>query len=70
MADVLTKEQRKKNMQHIKAKDTKIEVLLRKALSHEAAKWLNIQQLEDVDWLPADVTLIEKIKKDMFKATK
>lgn len=32
MADVLTKEQRKKNMQHIKAKDTKIEVLLRKSL--------------------------------------
>ncbi len=32
MADVLTPEQRKKNMQHIKAKDTKIEVALRKAL--------------------------------------
>lgn len=30
--DVLTKEQRKKNMQHIKAKDTKIEIILRKAL--------------------------------------
>lgn len=32
MSDVLTKEQRRKNMQHIKAKDTVIEVLLRKAL--------------------------------------
>ena len=32
MADVLTPEQRRKNMQHIKSKDTKIEVLLRKAL--------------------------------------
>lgn len=32
MADVLTKEQRRRNMQHIKAMDTKIEVLLRKAL--------------------------------------
>lgn len=32
MADVLTKEQRKKNMQHIRAIDTKIEVRLRKAL--------------------------------------
>ena len=32
MADVLTKEQRKKNMQHIRANDTKIEVQLRKAL--------------------------------------
>ena len=32
MTDVLTKEQRHKNMQHIRAKDTKIEFLLRKAL--------------------------------------
>lgn len=32
MADVLTIEQRRKNMQHIRAKDTKIEILLRKAL--------------------------------------
>ena len=32
MADDLTKEQRRRNMQHIKSKDTKIEVLLRKAL--------------------------------------
>lgn len=32
MADVLTPEQRHKNMQHIKSNDTKIEVLLRKAL--------------------------------------
>ena len=30
MADVLTKEQRKKNMQHIRANDTKIEVRLRR----------------------------------------
>lgn len=32
MADVLTKEHRKKNMQHIRANDTTIEVRLRKAL--------------------------------------
>lgn len=32
MADDLTKEQRRKNMQHIKSSDTEIEVLLRKAL--------------------------------------
>ena len=32
MTDVLTKEQRHKNMQHIRAKDTNIEFLLRKAL--------------------------------------
>ena len=30
--DTLTSEQRRKNMQHIRSKDTKIEVLLRKAL--------------------------------------
>ena len=30
--DVLTKEQRRKNMQNIRSKDTKIELLLRKAL--------------------------------------
>ena len=32
MADVLTPEQRKKNMHHIRSKDTKIELKLRKAL--------------------------------------
>lgn len=28
----------------------------------EAAKWLTREQLDSVAWLPADVTLIEKIK--------
>ncbi len=28
---------------------------------HEAAKWLKKEQLGDVDWLPADITLIDKI---------
>lgn len=32
---------------------------------HEAAKWLGREELDSVDWLPADVTLIEKIQKDM-----
>ncbi|MBO6240622.1 MAG: very short patch repair endonuclease [Butyrivibrio sp.] len=32
MADVLSKEQRTKNMKHIRSKDTRIEVILRKAL--------------------------------------
>ena len=32
MADVLTKEQRHKNMKNIRNKDTKIEIILRKAL--------------------------------------
>lgn len=32
---------------------------------HEAAKWLDKDSIEDVEWLPADVTLIEKIKSSM-----
>lgn len=32
---------------------------------HEAAKWLTKEQINDVDWLPADITLIEQIKKQM-----
>lgn len=32
---------------------------------HEAAKWLSKEQLNDVEWLPADVTLIDKIKDKM-----
>lgn len=37
--DVLTKEQRRKNMQNIKAKDTKIEIILRKALWKKWIRW-------------------------------
>ena len=29
---------------------------------HEAAKWLTKDELDSVEWLPADVTLIEKIR--------
>lgn len=29
---------------------------------HEAAKWLTKENLYTVDWLPADITLIEKIR--------
>ena len=29
---------------------------------HEAAKWLSIDNISDVDWLPADLLLIDKIK--------
>ena len=29
---------------------------------HEAARWLNKETLDSVDWLPADEGLIEKIK--------
>ena len=30
---------------------------------HEAAKWLTKESLDEVDWLPADKDLIEKIRK-------
>ena len=39
MADVLTKEQRRKNMQHIRAKDTKAEKLLRKELWRKGIRY-------------------------------
>ena len=29
---------------------------------HEAARWVNKKTIDDVEWLPADVTLIEKVK--------
>lgn len=29
---------------------------------HEAARWLEKEQLYDVEWLPADVSLVEKIR--------
>jgi len=35
---------------------------------HEAAKWLTCDELDSVEWLPADITLIEKIQKELIKA--
>lgn len=32
---------------------------------HEAAKWLTADELDSVDWLPADVILIEKISEEI-----
>ena len=34
---------------------------------HEAAKWLTVDNLDSVDWLPADKGLIESIKKYLLK---
>ena len=34
----------------------------------EAAKWLTKDTLYDVQWLPADITLIERISKEMRSA--
>ena len=30
---------------------------------HEAARWLDADTIDDVEWLPADITLIEKMKR-------
>lgn len=32
-------------------------------LEHEAAKWLKPQEIDSVDWLPADVLVVEALKK-------
>lgn len=32
---------------------------------HEAAKWLTREELDSVEWLPADIALISKIKDEM-----
>ena len=29
---------------------------------HEAAKWVTKEEIDDVEWLSADITLIEKVK--------
>ena len=29
---------------------------------HEAARWLTREELDDVDWLPADVKVVEKLR--------
>ena len=34
---------------------------------HEAARWLAREQLGEVEWLPADVTLIEKVGDEMIQ---
>lgn len=31
-------------------------------LEHEAVKWLTIDALDSVDWLPADIEVVEKLK--------
>ncbi|MBO4903380.1 MAG: (deoxy)nucleoside triphosphate pyrophosphohydrolase [Lachnospiraceae bacterium] len=32
---------------------------------HEAAKWLDRESIDSVDWLPADITLIDQIKNEL-----
>lgn len=39
------------------------EIILKEA---EAAKWLGIDELYSVDWLPADIVLIEKLQNSLL----
>lgn len=36
-------------------------------LEHEAAKWLTVEELDSVDWLPADVEVVNAIRKAEMK---
>ena len=36
-----------------------------KLLEHEACKWLSIDELDSVDWLPADVDVALAIKRSL-----
>ena len=35
----------------------------------EAAKWLSKDELDSIQWLPADLTLVDKIKIEMEKGS-
>lgn len=55
MGDVLTPEQRRKNMQHICSKNTKIEVILRKALWKRGYRYRkNYKELLEIIYLIFD----------------
>jgi 8-oxo-dGTP diphosphatase len=34
---------------------------------HEAAKWLDKDSIDDVEWLPADITLVKNIKQSIWQ---
>lgn len=36
-----------------------------KLLEHESAKWLEIKDIDSVDWLPADIKVVDAIKAQM-----
>ena len=36
-----------------------------KLLEHEAAKWLGADELDTVDWLPADIKVVDAIKENI-----
>ena len=38
-----------------------------KLIEHEAAKWVTFETIDDVDWLPADNTIIPVIKESLIQ---
>lgn len=38
-----------------------------KLIEHNASKWLGMDEIDSVDWLPADIAVVEKLK-EMRKA--
>ena len=51
------------SMQCFRAKVLQGDLVLRE---HEAARWLGAEELDSVRWLPADLTVVEEIKKAMI----
>lgn len=45
---------------------TLIEGSKMRLLEHEAAKWLTLDNLDVVEWLPADIKVVEAIKTRMY----
>lgn len=35
-------------------------------LEHEAARWLSVDELDSIDWLPADITIIDKVRESVL----
>ena len=38
-----------------------------KLLEHEAAKWLGPDELDSVEWLPADIEVVKAIKDELYR---
>ena len=36
-------------------------------VEHEAAKWLLPEQMDSVDWLPADIKVVNALKEDLYE---
>ena len=35
-------------------------------LTHSAVKWISPQELDNIDWLPADIQVVDYLKKHLF----